>query len=103
MPRNYWVLCSASQMHPLGGRESAHHTTEGGSDTKPKPRTSFQAYSCFPSLHQVPQQVLRIHELTSSTFNKNASSRKVCERELCKNGLTTGLVFVLIFVFVITI
>ena len=30
----------------------------GGSDTKPKPRTSFQAYSCLPSLHQVPQQVL---------------------------------------------
>ena len=30
----------------------------GGSDTKPKPRTSFQAYSCLPSLHQPSQQVL---------------------------------------------
>ena len=35
----------------------------GGSDTKPKPRTSFQAYSCLPSLHQPPQQVLPTIEI----------------------------------------
>merc|ERR1712032_1150293 len=39
---------------------------EGRSDTKLKPPTSFQAYSCLPSLHQVPQQANRLHRMTTT-------------------------------------
>ena len=60
----HWVGVGGA--HPTEGLLHPAHPTEGGLDTKAKPPTSFQAYSCLPSSHQVPQQVLPILRITST-------------------------------------